>query len=1118
MTPVPVSASQIHAGVRSHLAGQARRIALAWGSAALAAMLILAWLLSGPDGWASGSPVPLLVDLAAVSCGAWAVLRYRRWRRAILAERAVSATMERAVGVPDGLLQGAMELHRRVPGGVSVTLAARSQVQVVQRFTGSPRVLAGDAGRLLETSFRRGVGVLAILAPAVVLLGFLNPGRALAAWRGLAAPLGVLSGPVLPPLTLEPGDVEVRRGEAAQVVVRAPLRQGVTLHWQAAGDVARSTGLEVRGDSAIHAFPEVSATVTYWASAPDGARSAEFRLIPVDPLFVTDVTVRLEFPAYTDRPAEEFRGDVPPLALPVGTAVSFQGRASRALASAELTLDGELAVSLPVSGPTFTGGWTPLRGGEYAWRFLDLDGAPAALHPAPLRVELLPDSLPWVNIALPALDTLLPTNLKQPLVLEAGDDYGLRSLELVAWRVTALGDTLEPLVQTADMGGSRVALARPLLDVSRWGLVPGDQVRYFARVRDVHPSGQAARTPVHVLRMPSAEELQRRAQMRLEDAAERLRQLQDEAARTAEETRDLERASRAPDREAEEDRFGRQGDQASFQEQEEVRRALEEQKGLAMQADSLGGQLQELADALKDAGASDPELARDLEELQRLLEEMGGEDLQGRMEELLERMDDMGAREAQQTLEDLTREQERFREQLEEALDRAQRAAVEQEFRSTTSEAEELAEEQKALAESMADRGNPELRARQQEELARETGDLQERMDQLAERLQEMGEEQALRQLDRAQASAQEARQGMQRAAEQAGERSSQAAETARQAAQEMDQAAQELQRAQEQMMAERAEAFQEALEQTAQDALALAREQARTRESMLEADPEEMAELRGGVSAVQQGVRSLAENVSLAARMAGADDRELSRGLGEAMEALSRTLESMERAGVSQPQPQAAAEQSIAALNQVARFALAAIQAMQEGGASAQPTPEQMMEQMEQLAQQQADVNNQAAQMMPMQLTPQAMQQMMEQMAQDQQQVASDLGQMSNQEGEEGPLGDLEALAQEAQALAEQLAGGRLDSETRERQERLFHRLLDAGRSLEKEEESTERESESAGAFERDGVAPLTAGDLGLSRFRLPDAATLNRLPPAARALVLQYFRRLNQGGGDGS
>jgi hypothetical protein len=170
-------------------------------------------------------------------------------------------------------------------------------------------------------------------------------------------------------------------------------------------------------------------------------------------------------------------------------------------------------------------------------------------------------------------------------------------------------------------------------------------------------------------------------------------------------------------------------------------------------------------------------------------------------------------------------------------------------------------------------------------------------------------------------------------------------------------------------------------------------------------------------------------------------------------------------------------------------------------------------MEQLQELAQEQAEVNNQATQMMPMELTPQAMQEQMQELARQQQQVASNVGQMSEQEGD-GPLGDLQAMAREAEALARELEQGRLDATTRERQERLFHRLLDAGRSLEKEEESTERESEAPGVVEPGSVGPLDAEALGILRFR-PDADALRRLSPAARALVVRYFQRLNEGRG---
>jgi len=129
------------------------------------------------------------------------------------------------------------------------------------------------------------------------------------------------------------------------------------------------------------------------------------------------------------------------------------------------------------------------------------------------------------------------------------------------------------------------------------------------------------------------------------------------------------------------------------------------------------------------------------------------------------------------------------------------------------------------------------------------------------------------------------------------------------------------------------------------------------------------------------------------------------------------------------------------------------------------------------------------------------------------QEEVAEELGEMSEEGTEEGdPLGDLSAFAEEARRLAEALQQGRLDPEVLRRQEQLFHRLLDAGRTLERDEESEERESEEPGDFDREGVNALTAGDIDALRFELPGAAALRALPPAQRALVLRYFERLNR------
>lgn len=1128
MTPRPSTLEGLHAGVTRLLDRRLRRIAGVGVAAALVALLLVAGLILPATSASERSALPLVFDLGLVAALAAAGFGWWRVRRRLLDERAVAAQMESAAGVPDGLVVGGLELGRARPTGMSGALLDRGRTALAARLDRSPEELAGDTGEQLSRVLRRGGGLLALLVPAALLLAVAAPERTGSAWAQLASPVERLTGPALPPLVVTPGDVELVRGSALDIGIVAEGRDSVTLWWQSAGDVARTVSLPVVEGRAEHGFPSVTAGMVYRVDAPDGAGAGEYTVTPRDPLFVTDVTVRLTFPAHTGRLPEEYRGDVPPLRVPAGTVLAIEGQGSRPLADARLvpvTVDslGEetgapgAEIEISVDGAHFEADWVPRAGGRWGWRFEDTSGGAAELRPGPLDLTLVVDGPPVVDIGFPPPDTVLPLDLRQPMVLQAADDYGVAWLELVAWRVTALGEAREPVTQRLDMGDSRAVLARPVMDVSTWGLVPGDQVRYYARAVDNGPAGQEARTAEYVLRMPGAAELRRGAGDELDRAADELQALAEQAANAAEQTRELERQARAPDRPADPRApDAAQDGSLGFEEREGLEAAIEEQRQMAARVDSLGQELGRLSETLSEAGAQDEGLRRDLAEMQDLLEQLGGEEMQQRLEQLAEGMDEMDRRDAREALEDLAAEEADFRERIEEALERMKRAAAQQDFRATTEEAEELAERQRALAESMAEEANEE-RAAQQDELRAEAEAMDERMEALADRLRELGEDQAAEGVDQAREGAQEAAQQMQEAAQQAraGE-NARASEQGQQAAGQMDQAAQDMMAAQQQMMQERAEAFKTALEQTSQDALSLARRQSEIRDQMQGASPEQMASLRAGAASLQQGLRNMAENLGIAAQasQAGGGERPVMEALGQAMSAVDQGVASLDSPSGRSLSPQAAAEQAVDALNQVALQSLAAAQQLSEGG-SASASQEQMQEQLEQLAQQQADVNNQASQMMPMQLTPQAQQQQMQDLAQQQQEVASNMGQMANQEGDQGPLGDLQALAEEARALARELAGGRLDPQTRERQERLFHRLLDAGRSLEKEEFSEERESETGGLVERGEVAPLGDDALGLLRFR-PDAEALRRLPPAARALVVRYFDRLNGEGSD--
>ena len=1118
MSPVPVRIVGVVRGVRKYLLGRVRLAVSLWLAVGILAGLIAAWVVAAPDGWRQGTALPLLIDLTLVGLGVVAWIAYRRADRLWLREPNLTASVEESAGLAPGVLQGSLELVRNLPPGVSSALALQAAEAALTDIGPLRPRLAGrlwqEAARWIQ---RARVG-LAVLVPTVVLLTIAAPSRSFAAWSGLTRPLGLLAGPTLPRLVVTPGSEEVLRGTDVPLTVTAHGRTSVTVHWQAAGDVALEERLDVLGGRAGMILRTVSVRTRYWVEAPDGARSPDYELVPVDPLLVSDLTVSLTFPPHTGRLPEEYVAEVPPLDIPVGSRFAFQGRASRPLSLASLDgPEGDEVMQLPVTGRDFEGRWTPRSSGVYSWRFRDTDGEPAEVAPPPLELTLVPDSAPDVAILVPGKDTLLPASLRLPLVLEASDDYGLDRMELVVYRVTAFGDRLDPVVSPMPVGGTRGVLLRPVMDLTGWELLPGDTVRYFVRAVDNAPVRHMSETPEYVLRPPSPADLRREAQERLDEAARGLEELAERAHDEAQAAEELERQLNNPQQpeQGSQDSLGQDPRQRlDFQEREDVREALEGERDLFTAIDSLEMELARLDRDLEAAGLGDPELQRQLEALQRLMTELAPQELRERLEQLREQVEAMDPADADAALRELASDEEALRDRLEEALEALKRAAMEQDFRATAAEAEELAQQEEALSDAMREGDDPALRADQQRALEERAVELQEHLDRLQERLEEAGEQAAWDGVEQAQRQGEQAQQSMAQAQQQSRMgQSQQAAETAQQAAETMNQMAQQLQEAQQEMAQQMAEALQEALQETATDALTMAREQAGLRDRMRGAGQEDLANMRGDQAALLQGVRSIADNLSTQDRISRGDEgQDVASQIGRAMQAMERTLAALEDQRGRTAFPLDAAQDAVGALNQVALAAMAAAQ--QAGQMGQSQSAQQMMQEIEQLAQQQGSINSQTGQLTPMQLGDQAMRQQLEETAERQQDVGQELQELSQQPSAQNQsLGDLEALAEEALKLAERLAGSRLDAETLQRQERLFHRLLDAGRSLEQDEFSEERESTAPGEFERSGAGALSPEDLGSLRFEVPPVETLGRLSPIQRQMVLDYFERLNRG-----
>ena len=1131
-------------GLREHIGAArelVRRDALLAMLGAAAVVLCVAALaaivLGGFDAWRAPSALPLAVDVLLVAVlGAGALLLRRRWLD-VVDDARIAREAEQVAGLPNGAVRGALELGRTLPPGASAALARSAEERArIALATRDTRALGGALGSVTRRRAHR-LGASALIGAFVILVaGFTTP-DAPARVKPLLDPIGHLSPPPMPPVRVAPGDTTVARGDSLLVAIDAPMRRAAVVRWWTAGATAVSRPVELgaSGGGAVSVGP-IDATTRYIIETPEGASSDTFTVEPIDPLMLAELTIDARYPAYLEREPESFGQPLPALEIPEGTELRIRARATSDLASAALVplaiealesgVAGGAGLPLTVVGPTIAATWRPTRGGDYAWDIRDAARQPLAVQPAPLTLTLVADARPVVRVTFPAADTTMPAEMRIDVVADAQDDYGLARAEIVSWRVSSLGRTDEPVRQAVTLGGTPDrALLRGVLDLDGRGMLPGDTLKYLVRVVDNSPRAQVGESRMYALVFPSMSELR----SEVVDEAERLVGEAGELARRAEELATEARdASRRMSSESPASRAGEtpQQQSMSFGEADRLQRMAEQESAMLRDVEEMTERLESLQRAMESAGLQDPDLQRQLDELRDLYESVLTDELREQIEELQRGLEELDPEQVQRALERLAEQHEQVREQLERSLDLFRRAATEQQMSALAQDARELAGREEAIADALSDSASAERALAEQRALEAEAEQLEQRLQELAEQLGEMGEQQAAQDVGETQQQMQSAQQQMQGARQQAQQnRNQQAGEQAQQAAQEMSEAAEQMEQAREEMAEEWREEAGEAVRQATQDVLSLAQDQEALRQRMEEAarplglpnstssGGRNQGESRSGMqsdqAAIQQGLEALGRNLSEAGQRSAMVSREVGAALGRGMVQMDRVQEQLGEGNSALPVDQA--RQAVEAMNQLAMELLANADRIEQSEAGT--GLQQALEQMAQMAQQQGALNAQASAMMPLALPGAQMQAAAERLAQRQRQIGEGLDQIQREIGNRGDvLGQVDQLAAEAAQIAEQLQREGVRPETIARQERLFHRLLDAGRTLERDETSDERRAERPGGVAPSRAAPIDASATRGPLYPPPSEEELRKLSPAYRRMILEYFDRLNR------
>ena len=1076
--------------------------------AVVALVLAAAVVALGGARWIAWPAVPLVVWGVALVLVVTALIWTQRAMHRDTATARVAREIERDRALRSGALRGALE----VSGGGA--LAQRAADTLAQHLA--------PAGAVLASSLHRRVArhrvVAAVGAVGALLLLGAARNAAPDGWLALRHPVGAFTGSLLPPIEIEHPPGFVMRGEKVRVRVTAPERRTLDVHVRTTGTAWDTLNLPLSRGAGSTVLGPLDADLTIVAT--DGRVSSDTVTIRVtDRPFVGDVAIRATYPAYLGRPAET----VPlgePARVPRGTVLTISGRASTDLRSVGLRREQD-SVRLEPDGHGFSGRLVALASGHFTWFAAGALGAIPDL-PQPLDLEVVTDSAPQVEVLAPAHDTIVLPDARLTLRVAASDDHGLSDITLETRRKIGDGALMPALAQTlAAPHAPQWSGAEPL-DLSPRGLQPGDELQVSVAATDNSPWRQTARSRTVVLRVPSLSEQRQQARALADSTVAQLaaatkseRELAErtgEAARTRSDRPSVSSSSSLSQSDWSQQRpQDAQPRTMSYQSAEQAREIARDQQALQNQVRDAQARATDLERQLRAAGALDSTLASQLHDVQQMLHDALTPELQQQLNDVLKATQRLSPEQARQALQNLAEQQKRLRDALERTTEMLRRAGLEGSMQTLRDEAKEIAQNEKALADSLAhrnSRGDTAALSRRASKLSQQSRDLAEDVQQLQKRLQQEKAQAGPRTMNGVPQHADTSSDAMQRVATADPSRQAQRTQDAQQGAQQMDQAAQQLASARDEQIQEWKRQLTSQLDQSIQETMQLARRQQQLADR---ARTEQNADLRPDQSAVQQGVRQVQQRLQDAARKSAHISPQSQGALGDASRRVQEaTRSAAARAATGEgdrTQVASAMDEAAQALNR------AAAQMMKDrtsaaNGSSASGFAE-MLQRMRDAAKAQGGVNSGTAGLLPVPGAQPSAQMMADARALANQQRA--IAQKLDDAGNGGEARAAE-LAREMRQIAASLDRGHVDQQLLDRQQRLFHRLLDAGLTLEKDEreDTGKRESQVGGDEAVINNGPAVHGTAA-ERYKEPSWSELRGLTADERRAVLDYFKRIN-------
>ncbi|MCE2414541.1 hypothetical protein J4G07_11085 [Candidatus Poribacteria bacterium] len=909
----------------------------------------------------------------------------------------------------------------------------------------------------------------------------------------------------------------------------------------------------------------VTRPLQYYISVEE-VTSEQYQITISNEPIVTQFQYRLNYPSYTQLQSQTLPANVGDIQVLSGTEVVFTGESNKPLQKAHIAFDASGNVELEVTERQLQGtptqdrrmegwkdgraeGWAPtlppfpssMQGSfvarqseNYRIHITDSDGF-TNRNPVSRTITVFEDTAPDVNIVAPARDTVLDDAMLIALKVEATDDYGIQELQLV-YRIESEGaeEVNVPLKrwESGDALSHRSVYVAYTWDVDRIGMFPGETLAYYVQALDIDDvSGpNIGKSHTYTLRFPSLSELYDAVAAEQETEQRGLEELVDEQADATGLVDTLL------------DKI-RKSQELTLNDENLMQQVLENQKQIEESAKQLIENMQETAEEMEQNQLFDAETIEKYQELQYLMEKALSEEHKELLQKLSEALAEQQVDEQERSMAEANLSQEQFLQQLERAKSLYEQILLEQELEAAVKQAKALAEQQKQLMDTLESSGQSAPTsdlAEKEDRVADEFNALSGKLEELGTKMGELAknQENAPPQIERLadeilrlnafahehklpemlEATSENLRRG----------ENKEALESGRGAEQTLTEFAQGLDNALAFMEGANANETLTALQEAVESGLHLSHlhEKVLMQTNDILTAGQSDAYISSEIVRLQHLAAdelSTAESLTqLSSKLWNLGNRQIQVPpeaifhLNASNDALSRAARALEDRQPSLAVP--IQKSALADLNQAVFELLEAMGQMnQQMGASGF---ENMMEQLQQLAESQEQLNEMAQnlnqQMREQGRTP-GIEQMMRQLAAQQQLIQEATERIAERAEQMAQvLGSLEDVAEEMAQVEKSLRQGELNEDVLERQAQILTRMLDSLKSLQKRDVGKQRKAEVAERPEAPAqeVPPLHPELLEVVRKleTTPYAKEFEDIPFQYRKQLLQYFKALSQ------